>query len=246
MDYLLLVVQKDNKKSIDEILQPYYKHLSVTPYVATTKDELISQIRADIEQNKQQGLYADYLAAQARLAEDPKNKDNKKAMKEFKTKEAKKFIDEMNEKVTWDDERCLQEAMKTFHYPGEFNEKGEFISTHNPNSKWDYNRVGGLFENCLPLRNGYKATTARMRDVDFGPQREQYMEACYEWDNNKELQTVSRDSYATFTSSLIPFGFVLEGQWFDRNESTYFKKFNILTSNPKYGDYIVTAVECHI
>ncbi|MGM9972230.1 MAG: hypothetical protein ACI35W_07455 [Anaeroplasmataceae bacterium] len=245
MDYLLLVVQKDNKKTIDEILKPYYKHLTVNPYVATTKDELISQIRADIEQNKQQGLYADYLQAVQRYEADP-SKDNKKALKEFKGKEAQKIIKEMDDKVTWTDERCLEEAMKTFHYPGQFNENGEFISTHNPNSKWDYNRIGGLFENCLPLKNGFKATTAKLREIDFGPQREQYMEACYEWDNNKELQTVSRDSYATFTSSLIPFGFVLDGQWFDRNESNYFKKFNILTNNPKYGDYIVTAVECHI
>lgn len=173
-------------------------------------------------------------------------KENKKALKEFKGKEAQKIINEMNDKVTWDDQRCLDEAMKKFHYPGKFNENGEFVSTHNPNSKWDYNRVGGMFENCLPLKNGMRATVAKMGEVDFGPQREQYMEACYEWENDKSLQTVSRDSYATFTSSLIPFGVLLDGEWIDRNDPTYFARFNQLTNDKSYENYIVTAVECHI
>lgn len=245
MDYLLLVVQKDPKRSIEEALKPFYKHLPVSPYVATTKTELIKNIKEEIEKNKTTGVYAEYLQAKANFEANP-SKDNKKALKEFKTKDAIKVIKEMDEKVTWDDEKCLEEALKNFHFPGSFNDNGEFISTHNPNSKWDYNRVGGMFENCLPLKNGFKATVAKMKDVDFGPQREQYMEACYEWDNNKALQTVSRDTYASFTSSLVPFGVLLDDKWFDRNNENFFKNFNILTRSSKYEDYTVTAVECHI
>ena len=245
MDYLLLVIQKDAKRNIDDALKPYYKHLPVNPYVATTKAELINQIKEDIEAQKTQGVFADYLKCKEAYEQNPSS-ENKKALKEFKGRENQKIIKEMEDKLTWDDERCLQEALKTFHYPGSFNENGEYISTHNPNSKWDYTRIGGMFENCLPLKNGFKATTAKMRDIDFGPQREQYMEACYEWDNDKSLQTVSRDSYATFNSSLIPFGVLLDDRWFDRNEPTFFKNYNILTNSTKYFDYTVTAVECHI
>lgn len=245
MDYLLLVVQKDAKRSIEDALKPFYKHLPVNPYVATTKTKLINQIKEEIETNKTTGVYADYLKAVEKFNTDP-SKENKKALKEFKNKEDQKIIKEMEDKVTWDDERCLEEALKGYHYPGSFNENGEYISTHNPNSKWDYNKIGGMFENCLPLKNGFKTTVAKMKEVDFGPQRQQYFAACKEWEENPALQTVSQDSYATFNASLIPFGVLLDDHWMDRNDVNFFKNYNILTHSTKYEDYTVTAVECHI
>jgi hypothetical protein len=244
MDYLLLVIQKDEKVSLDKLLAPYYKHKEVAPYLATTKAELLAQIKEDIEDKKNNGPYADYLKAKE-LAETMPTKENKKNLKQMQ-KEYKKLIAEMDEKVTWDDERCFQEALKTFHYPGEWQENGDFMSTHNPDSHWDYHRTGGMFENIIPLKNGLRATTARMGDIDFGPQPEQYMEAALEWENNKALQTVSRESYCTFNSSLIPFAVLVDNIWFDRNDPTFFQKYNVLTHDHSYDDHIVTALECHI
>lgn len=245
MDYLLLVIQKDDKKSLDDILAPYYKHLEVKPYVATTKAELTAQVKADIEEKKTSGRYADYLKAKEAFDRMP-TKENKKALKEFGDKETKKLIKEMDEKITWNDEQCFQEALKTFHYPGEFNDKGEFISTHNPNSRWDYHKIGGMFENIIPLKNGTRTTKAKMGEIDFGPQPEQYMEAALEWENNKALQTVSRETYCAFNSSLIPFGVLVDDIWLDRNDPTFFQKYNILTHDHNYDNYYVTALECHI
>ncbi len=245
MDYLLLVIQKEDHKSLDDVLKPYFKHLAVKPYVATTKQELIDQVKYDIEAKKTSGRYFEYTQAKAAFEAMP-TKENKKALKEFGDKETKKLIKEMDEKVTWTDEQCLQEALKTFHYPGEFNEKGEFISTHNPNSHWDYNRIGGIFENVIPLKNGLKTTKALMKEIDFGPQPEQYMEAALEWEQNKALQTVSRETYCTFSSSLIPFAVLVDNLWLDRNDPTFFQKYNVLTHDHSYDNHIVTAVECHI
>jgi hypothetical protein len=244
MDYLLLVIQKDPKVSIDNLLAPYYKHKEVEPYLATTKKELTDQMKADIKDKLENGEYAEYLAAKKEFDEMP-TKENKKKLKEL-TKACKKIIPEMEDKATWDDERCFQEALKTFHYPGEWQENGDFISTHNPDSHWDYHRTGGMFENILPLKNGLKATIAKMGEIDFGPQPEQYMEAALEWENNKALQTVSRESYCTFNSSLIPFGVLVDNIWFDRNDPTFFQKYNVLTHDRAYDDYTVTALECHI
>lgn len=245
MDYLLLVIQKEDLKSLDNVLAPYYKHLAVKPYVATTKQELINQVKADIEAKKNSGRYYDYCQAK-KAYDDMPTKENKKALKEFGDKETKKLIKEMEEKLTWDDEACFNEAMKTFHYPGEFQENGDFISTHNPNSKWDYHTIGGTFENVLPLKNGFKATKARMGEIDFGPQPEQYMEAALEWERNKALQTISRETYCQFNSSLIPFGVLVDNLWLDRNDPTFFQKFNVLTHDHAYDNYYVTALECHI
>lgn len=245
MDYLLLVIQKEDLKSLDNVMAPYYKHLAVKPYVATTKQELIDQVKADIQMNLTSGRYYEYTQAVAAYEAIP-TKENKKALKEFNDKETKKLIAAMEDKVTWDDERCFQEALATFHYPGEFNDKGEFISTHNPNSKWDYHTIGGTFENVLPLKNGLKATKAKMAEIDFGPQPEQYMEAALEWERNKALQSIPKKAYCEYNSSLVPFGVLVDNLWIDRNDPTFFQKFNVLTRDHHFDGYTVTALECHI
>lgn len=249
MDYLLLVIQKDPKGSLEKLLAPYYKHKEVAPYLATTKSELTEQMKADIEDKKNNGPYAEYLKAKE-LADKMPTKENKKNLKSLQ-KEYKKLIAEMDEKVTWDDERCFQEALKTFHYPGEWQENGDFMSTHNPDSHWDYHRTGGMFENKLPLKSGLRATTAKMGEIDFGPQPEEYMEAALEWENNKALQTVSRESYCQFNSSLIPFAVLVDDGvnqpvWLDRNDPTFFQKYNIITHDQSLSDFTMTALECHI
>lgn len=244
MDYLLLVIQKDPKVSIDKLLEPYYKHKEVTPYLATTKADLIGAYKDDINHKKENGPYKDYLEAKDDFEKMP-TKEHKKKFKEL-SKHNKKLIEEMDEKLTWDDERIFQEALKTFHYPGEWQENGDFISTHNPDSHWDYHKTGGMFENVLPLKNGTKATIAKMGDINFGPQPEQYMEAALEWENNKALQTVSRESYCTFHSSLIPFAVLVDNIWFDRNDPSFFQKYNVLTHDNTYSNHTVTVLECHI
>ncbi len=244
MDYLLLVIQKDAKVPIDKLLEPYYKHKEVAPYLATTKKDLIETYKEDITSKKESGPYKEYLDAKEEFEKMP-TKEAKKKFKEL-SKQNKKLIAEMDEKVTWDDERIFQEALKTFHYPGEWQENGDFISTHNPNSRWDYHKTGGMFENVLPLKNGLKATTAKMGDINFGPQPEQYMEAALEWESNKALQTVSRESYCTFNSSLIPFAVLVDNIWFDRNDPSFFQKYNVLTHDNAYFNHTVTALECHV
>ena len=82
MDYLLLVIQKDDKVSLDKLLAPYYKHKEVAPYLATTKAELLAQIKEDIEDKKNNGPYADYLKAKE-LAETMPTKENKKNLKQM-------------------------------------------------------------------------------------------------------------------------------------------------------------------
>lgn len=245
MDYLLLVIQKDDKKSLDDILAPYYKHLAVKPYVYTTKQDIINQAKEEINEKLTTGRYAEYIKAKQAYEAMP-TKENKKALKEFNDKATKNLIAEMDEKATWNDEQIFEDAKSRFHYPGEFNEKGEFISTHNPNSRWDYHRIGGMFENVIPLKNGTRTTKAKMGEIDFGPQPEQYMEAALEWENNKALQTISRESYCAFNSSLIPFGVLVDNLWLDRNDPTFFQKYNILTHDHAYDNYTVTALECHI
>jgi len=53
---------------------------------------------------------------------------------------------------------------------------------YNPNSKWDWYKVGGRWENTLILKNGEKSSSAKLKDIDFSIKEESYNYALQFWD----------------------------------------------------------------
>ena len=88
------------------------------------------------------------------------------------------------------DEECYE-----YYSDGEeTDEDGNIISTYNPNSKWDWYVVGGRWSNMLKAvgretdENGNTIFTdryvneARISDIDFSPDPEEYARAIREWE----------------------------------------------------------------
>ena len=60
--------------------------------------------------------------------------------------------------------------------------KGNIYSTANPDAKWDWYVEGGRWENFLKLKDGTRATSAKLRDVDFSIDEAVYEKALRYWD----------------------------------------------------------------
>lgn len=50
----------------------------------------------------------------------------------------------------------------------EIDEDGNFLTTYNPNSKWDWYTEGGRWRGYLPTKYGYNADNCVVGDVDWG------------------------------------------------------------------------------
>ena len=59
--------------------------------------------------------------------------------------------------------------------------KGNLYSTYNPDSKWDWYCVGGRWSDMLKLKSGGYADEARLGDIDFSPDAEEYENALHFW-----------------------------------------------------------------
>ena len=59
---------------------------------------------------------------------------------------------------------------------------GNIYSTSNPDAKWDWWQIGGAWKNFLRLKNGTRASFAKIKDIDFGLDQEEYEQALRFWD----------------------------------------------------------------
>ena len=60
--------------------------------------------------------------------------------------------------------------------------EGNLYSTANPNAKWDWYEKGGRWEDFLRLKDGTRASSAKLKDIDFGLDSEEYKKALRYWD----------------------------------------------------------------
>lgn len=52
----------------------------------------------------------------------------------------------------------------------------------NPNARWDWFKIGGRFSGTLRLKDGSRASFAKIRDIDTSRNEEEYRTACAFWD----------------------------------------------------------------
>jgi hypothetical protein len=102
-------------------------------------------------------------------------------------------------------------------------------STYSPASKWDWWVTGGRWQNFLELRDGSRADSARIRDVD--------------------LEALLED---------VPFALVKDGQWMEKGRMGWFgmstenktdEAWTALVREALDGlpdDTALTIVDCHI
>lgn len=111
---------------------------------------------------------------------------------------AKKYVDAETDEDFWlaeKDEVCYT-----------YDEKGNELTTYNPNSKWDWWCIGGRFSGCLKVWEDDESmlvSSAKVKSVDFTPDKEEYDKA-YNWwvehiDSDKEWDSFIKKEYYTDT-----------------------------------------------
>lgn len=137
----------------------------------------------------------------------------------------------------------------------------------NPNAKWDWFEVGGRWSGRLRLKNGERADSALLCDIDTSFNMEAYKDALAYWDNSMENRTfeaphymishyLTKDIYAALRGTFY-FNYVIdaEGKWHENDylstnivqeiswAQDFYKNF-LYSLNPK--EYRITVVDIHI
>lgn len=136
--FSVLVISDD--EDIEGILAPYDENITVEPYIRATKQELIEKQRKKI-QDYYTDVYSEFIQNPELYKE--KYKDNPEHLEYIEFKFPKE--------LEYTDEELYIEATK-FMETEELTEDGDYISTYNPKSKWDWYMIGGRWGGSLKLK----------------------------------------------------------------------------------------------
>lgn len=202
-----------------ENLEKYYEHFEADPYVKYTKEEAIDKVKLDHAHNYEKAL---------EVLSDPETPSKVRLYYE-KIIESGLFI-------SWED--AWKKAKEWGYKVDEENEC--LLSTHNPDSKWDWYEIGGRWSGYLPLI--YLDSEGNRIYVDSA------MSSDIDWDY-------------MFEKNYIPFCYVDDlGEWHEKGEMGYWAMVsneketedwknefkNYINSYIKIIDCQVTAVDFHI
>ena len=122
-------------------------------------------------------------------------------------------------------------------------EDGNLYSNSNPNAKWDWYELGGRWSDSLRLKDGSTADEAKIRDIDFTPNKNAYRAGQRFWDAVVEGRKFpgsdryfalykkeyyierygTREEYAKSSSEFKTFAVVTpDGEWHEQGEMGWF------------------------
>ena len=79
------------------------------------------------------------------------------------------------------DEKCWE--WMAVSYPDDLmDEDGNLYTRYNPSSKWDWYVIGGRWDGFFRLENGERVNEAKVSEIDFEPDPEQYSKWLRMWD----------------------------------------------------------------
>lgn len=163
--YMVMVIcRKGAGDDVESLLAPYDENLEVAPYVRYTKAQLIAE---EIERiNAARRSHRAALAAESEEAylELVRNSDER-YFNNYSY--AKNDIPEKILTVDVSDEEAVYGLLREEREDETFDEDGNYISTYNPNSKWDWYEFGGRWGGSLKLKKGGKADEARAGEIDW-------------------------------------------------------------------------------
>ena len=169
MSHFSVAVISDGTKTVEELLAPYDESIEVAPYIGRTKEQMIADGKERAENIRE------------RL------KGGNTTLEELGDW-ASSYLD-----AKTDEDFYRAERYDDYKYDDDGNE----LSTYNPNSKWDWYVIGGRFPGRLKAANGehgegsaFEANpcidgeydVARIGDIDFSPDQEDYNTAARWWE----------------------------------------------------------------
>lgn len=160
---VMVIKRKGMPEEIEDILAPYDEELKVAPYIGKTRAEIAEEGREaiknfeDLDSRKGvQNYRADPIAFEAERGASEAEYYRKLIafVEDYRTRE-------------WTDEDYYAFCTHVYYEPEELDAEGNYISTYNPNSKWDWYVEGGRWPDQLKLKDGSKADRALAKDVDW-------------------------------------------------------------------------------
>jgi len=123
------------------------------------------------------------------------------------------------------------------------------MSTYNPKSKWDWYCVGGRWAGYFPMKPGCRGEVGDPCVFSIEPPRQGYADIA-------KLKDI--DLERTMDGTLVPFAFVLNGEWFERGKMGWWACVTGEQDQAQWGalfhktlreqdpETLLTAVDCHI
>jgi hypothetical protein len=142
--------------ALSAVLERYEEDRPTARYVKATRDELIVEGRAEIEQYRD-GTYAEYLADPAAYAENCRN-DNHLAYVSGTADDGG-----FPAKLTWTDDQVYADQIRWYDEEN-IGPEGEVYSTRNPDAKWDWYVIGGRWTNYWPVLEKAEVVTGMSYD----------------------------------------------------------------------------------
>lgn len=127
MSHFTVAVITDDVNKIEDMLAPYSENLEVKPYIDETKQQIIEKAKERKE----------------RFEKELKEKGLNYSDDEWK----RKYIDAKTDEELYEAEIDEDER---------YDEKGNRLTTYNPNSKWDWYEIGGRWHNHILVKNSIK------------------------------------------------------------------------------------------
>lgn len=218
MSHFCVAVFTEEGQDMDELLEPFCVENDVAPYIWMTKEEVIQKVKDRIAAFEM-SFYQEYKESPEEFI---------KIHSHYK-KLLHSVQNEFEKELEWSDEQCYQYGVELYEPEG-IDENKNFLTTYNPNAKWDRYEVGGCWDNLLKVENGgltQRCNSANVRDVEFP-------------NNFTTFAVLLPDGTWKEQGDMHSFGIVEneEADW-DYN----YKKMFIEKADP---DWQITIVDCHI
>ena len=82
----------------------------------------------------------------------------------------------------------FEKYMEDYHGYEKDDQTNKYGYWENPNRKWDWWQVGGRYSNLITRKDGHKVDSAKIKDIDFSPNKKEYDYAIRFWEINVEGQ----------------------------------------------------------
>ena len=201
---------------LEDILEPYSEDLEVAPYVQMTKQELIDNNRQSYINLSKSQIVAEYNADPVAFA---LAQDNPRMIASLEALPANLAMS--------DDEHWVQ---ITHDYSDMLDAKGNFISSYNPASKWDWWELGGRFAQSLYTKDSENVTMALVKDIAFSPE------------TTNPPYAILHDGEWSDPGEMLMFG---QSAQTEDSKVLYVDKYNAIIDGLDPEDLIV-VVDCHI
>ena len=149
--FSVIAFSKHHGEDLDELLAQYNENLKVRPYICKTKADAIAEFRENVQMR-----YKDY-------------QEYKKNPEEMENHYFSGYLANLpvsEQQMEWTDEQCFEHIKKQHLYGEHHDNAGNFWSTYNPKSKYDYYSETDGWD-ALILKDGTSAETAEVKDLDF-------------------------------------------------------------------------------